>query len=173
MSITIPTFLCDSLNESTVTEIERKGWKRAFVRSNVKSLKYMFPESETEEQLPVWPDVSMEKLAEAYNKYRAQMEPPYVVRKFMSSELMEQEERYWVLNDHVYHRSGIIPPVVMEAAERLKVLKSPYYVIDAIPDMIVEINPGASSDAYPENIPQPFSEWIKQEFSLNTINTNL
>lgn len=97
--ITIPTFLCDSLDGNTISEIKRKGWKRAFVRSNVKSLKYMFPESGTEEQLPVWPDVSIERLADAYNKYRPQMEPPYVIREFLSSKIMKQEERYWVLND--------------------------------------------------------------------------
>lgn len=116
--------------------------------------------------------MSIERLADVYNKYRPQMEPPYVIRKFLPSEIMEQEERYWVLNNHVYHRSGIIPPVVMEAAKRLKVLNSPYYVIDATPNIIVEINPGVSSDAYPENIPQPFAKWIKKEFCLSTININ-
>lgn len=163
--ITIPTFLCDRLDEETVSEIKRRGWGHAFVRSNVKSLKYMFPESGTEEELPVWPEVSMKRLAEVYNKYSSQMEPPYVIRKFMSSEIMRQEDRYWVLNGHVYHRTGVVPPVVTEAAERLSSLDAPYYTIDATPNIIIEVNPGASSDAYPENVPQPFAEWIKKEFS--------
>lgn len=160
--ITIPTFLCDELNEDTVARIRQRGWDRAFIRSNIKSLKYMFPESRTEEQLPVWPDVSMARLADVYHKHLTQMAPPYVVRQFVPEEIMRQEERYWVLNHHVYHRSGIIPPVVTEAARRLRVLGAPYYVIDATPAMIVEINPGVSSDPYPENIPQPFPQWIKK-----------
>lgn len=162
--ITIPSFITDELNDHTVIEINRRGWKRAFVRSNEKSLKYCFPESHTMEDLPIWPEVSMDALAKEYNKYRDRMKPPYIVRKFMPENIMQQEERYWVLNNHIYHRSGIIPFVVEEAAQRLRVLNVPYYVIDATPEFIVELNPGVSSDAYPENIPDFFPQWIKKEF---------
>lgn len=82
----------------------------------------------------------------------------------MPEEIMRKEERYWILNNHAYHHSGVIPDVVKEGVERLKPLNAPYYVIDATPTMIVEINPGASSDAYPENIPELFPKWIKEEF---------
>lgn len=162
--ISIPTFLCDKLDVHTVNEIKRRGWKRVFVRSDVKSLKFLFPESNTEGQLPVWPDVSISHLADAYANYHEYMPAPYAVRKFISDDIMLQEKRYWIINNHAYHRSGIIPHIVTEAVERLKPLKAPYYVIDATPSMIVEVNPGASSDAYPENLPELFPKWIKKEF---------
>lgn len=108
----------------------------------------------------------MERLAEAYGKYRDTMKPPYIVRQFKPEYTMKQEERYWVLNNHPYHRSGIIPSVVIEAIHRLKVLNAPYYVIDATPDYVVEVNPGVSSDPYPDNIPLHFPKWIKSEFGI-------
>ena len=58
----------------------------------------------------------------------------YVTRKVNSG--------YFVINDQIFHRSGIIPPIVQEAAERLQVLGSHYYAIDAMPNFIVEVNPG-------------------------------
>lgn len=162
--ITIPSFITPVLNQTTEEEIRKRGWERAFIRSREKSLKYMFPESQTEDKLPVWPDVSMESLSKAYQDAMESMKPPYVVRKYMPENIMHQEERYWVLNNHIYHRTGIIPPVVTEAAKRLQVLNAPYYVIDATPTFIIELNAGVSSDAYPENIPDYFPKWIKQEF---------
>lgn len=167
--LTIPSFICNKLDSDTVEQIKRRGWQRAFVRSDVKSLKYMFPESHTEEQLPIWPDVSMDRLAKVYGKYREHMQPPYIIRKVMPKEVMRQEERYWIMNGHAYHHNGIIPPVVKEAVDRLKSLHSPYYVIDATPSMVVEVNPGVSSDAYPENLPELFPLWVKKEFLNKTI----
>lgn len=163
--LTIPSFITHELNRSAEEKIKSLGWKRAFVRSSMKSLKYMFPESHTEEELPVWPEVSMERLAEAYNDYRESMKPPYVIRKFMPEQSVFQEERYWILNHHAYHRSGIVPEIVSEAVKRLKMLNAPYYVIDATPDYVVEVNPGVSSDSYPENIPLFFPKWIKESFA--------
>ncbi|MBR3092816.1 MAG: hypothetical protein IKG99_07310 [Bacteroidaceae bacterium] len=166
--LTIPSFVTYELNRNTVATIKSLGWKRAFVRSSVKSLKYMFPESHTEEDLPVWPDVSIERLAEAYKEERETLKPPYIVRQFMPKQTMFQEDRYWIIKHHAYHRSGIIPEVVAKAVERLKTLNAPYYVIDATPDFVVEVNPGVSSDPYPENIPLFFPRWIKKEFALGT-----
>lgn len=162
--LTIPSFVTQELDKRTVEKIKRHGWERAFVRSSLKSLKYMFPESHTELELPVWPEVSIEKLAETYMKYHEGMKPPYIIRQFVPENVFLQEERYWVLNNHVYHRSGIIPKIVIEAAARLTVLNAPYYVIDATPEFVVEVNPGVSSDPYPENIPDFFPKWIKKEF---------
>ncbi len=163
--LTIPSFVTQELNERTVEKIEALGWKRAFVRSSLKSLKYMFPESHTEEELPVWPEVSMERLAKAYHEYRESMRPPYIIRRFMPENTIYQEERYWIINNHAYHRSGNIPGIVSKAVERLRMLNAPYYVIDATPEYIVEVNPGVSSDPYPENIPLFFPKWIKNEFA--------
>ena len=153
------------LDEQVIMEIKRWGWERCFVRSCTKSLKYMFPESGTEEELPIWPEVSMEKLSMAYHEYRDTMKPPYIIRKYISECEIQLEERYWIMNNHACHRSGIIPEIVVEAVKRLAVLNSPYYVIDASPQYIVEVNPGVSSDPYPENIPLFFPEWIKREFA--------
>lgn len=162
--LTIPSFVIQELSNKTVEKIEALGWKRAFVRSSLKSLKYMFPESHTEEELPVWPEVSIQRLADAYHEYRESMKPPYIIRQFMPENAICQEERYWIINHHAYHRSGVIPQVVAKAVERLKTLNAPYYVIDATPELIVEVNPGVSSDSYPENIPLYFPQWIKDEF---------
>lgn len=162
--LTIPTFITHTLDAGTEAEIRRRGWQRAFVRSNEKSLKFHFPESHTLEDLPVWPQVSMEQLAQEYGKVADQMRPPYVVRQYMPPEVMDQEDRYWVMNGHPHHRSGVIPPVVQEAVKRLATLGAKYYVIDATPQFIVELNPGVSSDAYPDNIPAHFPHWVQQEF---------
>lgn len=163
--LTIPSFIAQELDESTEKRLLELGWEKAFVRSGLKSLKYTFPESDTEEDLPVWPAVSMTRLAEAYNECRDYMGPPYIIRKYIPEEVMIHEERYWVINNNAYHRSGIIPDVVKTAVERLKQLNAPYYVIDATPDFIVEINPGVSSDPYPDNIPHHFPKWIYREFA--------
>ncbi len=106
----------------------------------------------------------MTRLAEAYHEYRESMKPPYIIRQFMPENTIYQEERYWIINHHAYHRSGMIPEIVSKAVERLKTLHAPYYVIDATPEYIVEVNPGVSSDPYPENIPLYFPKWIKEGF---------
>ena len=162
--ITIPSFIVPELNNVSVEAIVRRGWDRAFVRSSMKSLKYMFPESNTDLELPVWPEVSMDKLASAYGHRITTMPPPYIIRQFMPEKVFLKEERFWILNHHAYHRSGYIPKVVQEAVNRLRPLQSPYYVIDATPDFVVEVNPGVSSDSYAQNIPHFFPKWIQHEF---------
>lgn len=162
--ITIPSFIVPELNNVSVEAIVRRGWDRAFVRSSMKSLKYMFPESNTDLELPVWPEVSMDKLASAYGHRITTMPPPYIIRQFMPEKVFLKEERFWILNHHAYHRSGYIPEVVQEAVNRLRPLQSPFYVIDATPDFVVEVNPGVSSDSYAQNIPHFFPKWIQHEF---------
>ena len=75
------------------------------------------------------------------------------------------EDRYWVLNGNVYHRSLKIPKIVKEAASRLNIWGSKYYTIDATPNFIIEVNPGESSDRYLVNPVKLFASWIKKEFT--------
>jgi hypothetical protein len=91
-------------------------------------------------------------------------EGKYAIRKFIEKDIIDQEERYWVLNGNVYHRSNQIPEVVKKAAERLNKLGSRYYTIDATPEFVVEVNPGESSDRHAVNSPELFASWIKKEF---------
>jgi len=46
----------------------------------------------------------------------------------------------------------------------LKPIGSKCYVIDATPEIIIEVNPGESSDRYLENSPTLFAEWFKDAF---------
>ena len=112
----------------------------------------------------VWPINSIEELRCKYENlpYKG----VYAVRKFINPEIFYDEERYWVILNKIYHRSGVIPDIVREAVERLSVLGSNYYTIDAIPDMIVEINPGESSDRLGVNSGELFAMWWKDAFDL-------
>ena len=102
---------------------------------------------------------SMDELRAAYeSRYGA---GTYAVRKFLDSALFLNEERYWVIMSKIYHRTGIIPDIVREAASRLSVLGSHYYAIDAIDGMIVEVNPGEASDRLGVNSPELFASWWK------------
>lgn len=81
-----------------------------------------------------------------------------------SQKIIQEEERYWVLNGNIYHRHNNIPDVVKEAAKRLNTMGSKYYTIDATPDFVVEVNPGESSDRHAVNSAELFASWIKKEF---------
>ena len=83
------------------------------------------------------------------------------IRKFLDPSLFYEEERYWIIMGKIYHRTGFVPDIVKEAAERLSVLGSKYYSIDAIPNMIVEVNPGESSDRLGVNSASLFASWWK------------
>ena len=54
-------------------------------------------------------------------------------------------------------------------ALKLKVLGALHYVIDATSEFIVEVNPGMSSNPYPDNIPHYFLRWIKEAFGGDEI----
>ena len=156
--ISIPTFFTEKLDDSIIPIIEKKGWDRVFIKNDCKSLwtKGVYAS--------VWPDNSLDSIRTEFEKFSSPK--IYVIRKFFPPELFIEEERYWVLNGKIYHRSGIIPEIVKEAAKRLNTLGSHYYTIDAVPGMIVEVNPGESSDRYGCNSPELFASWWKDAFDL-------
>ena len=149
--ICIPTFFVKELDQSVEDLIRARGWSEAFIKNEKKSL------WDDGELASVWPINSMEELRIKYEQlpYRGL----YAVRKFLAPELFYEEERYWVILGKIYHRTGVIPDIVKEAATRLSVLGSHYYSIDAIPNMIVEVNPGESSDRLGANSAELFASW--------------
>lgn len=149
--ICIPTFFTEDLDESAVEQIREKGWDHAFIKNEVKSL------WDYGELASVWPINSMADLKHKYEQlpYRGL----YAVRQFLDPKLFYDEERYWVIMGRIYHRTGVIPEIVKDAAKRLSKLGSNYYSIDAIPNMIVEINPGETSDRLGVNSAELFASW--------------
>lgn len=157
--ISIPTFFVDELDEKYIkAEMGERGWDAVFIKNDVKSLFCI------DETASVFPKHSLSEIKERLSKFPSIEGAKYAIRKYIDADWV-QEERYFVINDHIFHRSGIIPPIVKEAAERLKVLGSHYFVIDAMPDFIVEVNPGESSDRYGDNPPELFASWFKQALS--------
>ena len=156
--ISIPTFFVDELEESVEEKIKAIGWDKAFIKNEKKSL---WDEGEL---ASVWPIHSIDELRYKYESlpYKG----VYAVRKFINPEIFYEEERYWVIMNKIYHRSGVIPDIVSEAVKRLSVLGSNYYTIDAIPEMIVEINPGESSDRLGVNSASLFAMWWKDALGL-------
>lgn len=155
-NISIPTFFVDDLDEKNIiAEMDKRGWNAVFIKNDVKSLFCI------DETASVFPKHSLTEIKELLSKFPPIEGAKYAIRKYIDADWV-QEERYFVINDQIFHRSGIIPPIVKEAAERLKVLGSHYYVIDAMPDLIVEVNPGESSDRYGDNPPELFASWFKQ-----------
>lgn len=155
--ISIPSFIVNTIDETVVDEIKRRGWSRAFIRAGMKSLWHK------NTTLPVWPDTDINVIREKYLEI-PYLKPPYIVRKYIDEDVMNTEDRYWILNHHAYHRSGIIPAVVTETIERMRHVGSTYYVIDATPDFVVELNPGISSDRYGANSPELFASWFAKAF---------
>lgn len=154
--LTIETFFTDQLDTTAISKIQALGWARAFVKNDVKSLEFI------EEGKSVWPDTSFEEMNERF----AQMgkTEKYAIRKFVDFNFLKDEERYWVFNGNVYHRENNVPNIVQEAANRLNALGSKYYTIDATPDLVIEVNPGESSDRHAVNSAALFASWVKKEF---------
>ena len=149
----IPTFLSNTLDDAVADEIRKRGWEKAFIKNEMKSL---WNEGEL---ASVWPEHSMSELREKYESlYGA---GTYAVRKFIDPAVFYDEERYWVIMGKIYHRTGVIPDVVKEAARRLSVLGSRYFAIDVVGDKIVEVNPGEASDRLGVNSPELFASWWK------------
>ena len=149
--ICIPTFFVNHLDKGVEEQIMQRGWDKAFIKNEKKSL------WDDGELASVWPMHSMETLKRRYEElpYRGL----YAIRQFLSPEIFYEEERYWVILGRIYHRTGFVPEVVKEAVRRLSTIGSNYYAIDAIPDMIVEVNPGESSDRLGVNSAELFAEW--------------
>jgi hypothetical protein len=154
--LSIETFFVNELNEAVPLELEKRGWQKAFIKKDKKALEHI------EEGKSVWPNTSLDEMRLLYDEM--QIEGKYAIRKFIEKDIIDQEERYWVLNGNVYHRTKQIPEVVKKAAERLNKLGSRYYTIDATPEFVVEVNPGESSDRHAVNSPELFASWIKKEF---------
>ncbi len=155
--LTIDTFFVDELNEQTKLLIKNKGWNKAFIKKDSHALEHI------DIGKSVFPNASFEEMNYWYDKL--QVKGKYAIRKFISSrEIIEQDERYWVINGNIYHRNNDIPVVVKEASKRLNKLGSSYYTIDATPNFIIEVNPGESSDRHGVNSAELFASWIKKEF---------
>ena len=156
--ITIPTFFWENLDNTVIPEIVKRGWNKVFIKNDIYSLMYV------NEHYSVWPDNTFDKMVAEFNKsgYRGL----YAIRKYMLPDLFLKEDRYWVLNGEIYYRNNNIPDIVREAVRRLNVLGSKYYVIDATPDFIVEVNPGESADRCGENSVEMFARWFKEAFIL-------
>jgi hypothetical protein len=155
--ISIETFFIDELDETVPELIKQKGWSKAFIKKDVRALENI------EEGKSVWPNTSIDEMKMLYDEMKIQGK--YCIRKFIAPEILEQEERYWVLNGNIYHRHNKVPAVVKEAASRLNKLGSKYYTVDATPDFVVEVNPGESSDRHAVNSAELFASWIKKEFA--------
>ena len=151
--ICIPTFFVEKLDAAVIDKIHENGWDKAFIKNDIKSL------WDSGELASVWPYHSIDELKDEYEARYP--DGKYAIRQFINPSKFYNEERYWVIANKIYHRSGIIPDIVKTAAERLSVLGSHYYTIDAIDDYIVEINPGESSDRFGENSPELFASWWK------------
>jgi hypothetical protein len=155
--LTIETFFVEKLEDKLSDLIKKKGWVKAFIKKEITALEHI------EEGKSVWPDTSFEEMNKHFEKY--EFEGKFGIRKYISKEIIDQEERYWVLNGNIYHRHNKIPDVVKEAAKRLNKLGSSYYTIDATPDFVVEVNPGESSDRHAVNSAEMFARWFKKEFA--------
>jgi len=155
--LSIETFFSDDLNEIVKGELNKRGWKKCFIKKDITALEHF------EEGKSVWPQTSFEEMLRLYDEYP--FEGKYCIRKYVDSQkIIREEERYWVLNGNIYHRHNKIPEVVKEAAKRLNKLGSKYYTIDATPEFVVEVNPGESSDRHAVNSAELFASWIKKEF---------
>ena len=157
--ICIPTFFSSDIDETLIrAEMDKRNWNSVFIKNDVKSL---FGIDETASAYPLHP---LSEIKENLAQFPPFEGAKYAIRKYIDTD-WTQEERYFVINDLIFHRTGIIPPIVEEAAKRLKPIGSHYYVIDAMPDFIVEVNPGESSDRYGDNPPELFASWFKQALS--------
>jgi hypothetical protein len=156
VDLTIPTIFIENLDKAAAIEIKRMGWTRAFIKDGVKSLMREDPLDS------VWPDVSFESMLEQFS--RNPRKGHYALRKYLPPEHFESERRYWVIGDQVHHSSGRIPGIVKEAKARLDAFGGIFYTIDATDALIVEINPGESSEKKPDNSAEDFASWIREAF---------
>lgn len=156
--LTIETFFVDDLNDELLKLIKEKGWEKVFIKKEITALEHIH------EGKSVWPDTTLHEMKDLFSKCEIKG-AKYGVRKYIDPEILKDELRYWVLNGRIYRRDNIIPDIVKEAAERLNIMGSKYYTIDATPELIVEVNPGESSDRHAENSPEIFASWFKKEFA--------
>jgi hypothetical protein len=154
--LTMPTVFCDHLDERAAAVAGELGWSRTFVKNSLKSL---VGENPLES---VWPDVSFESMLEQFSVNPRK--GSYALRQYLPPEHFESERRYWVVGDQIHHSSGRIPGIVKEAKARLDAFGGVFYTIDATEALIVEINPGESSDRKTNNTAEDFASWIRAAF---------
>lgn len=154
--LTTPTFFCKQLDDNTIKEIKKRKWEKAFVKNDVSAL------VSYGKDLSTWPTTSFDEMLKYFDKMPKTN--IFAIRKWLDLPLYS-EDRYWILNGKAYHKSGIIPEIVQEAIIRLKPIGSKYYAIDATPELIIEINPGETSDRYYENPPELFAKWFFDAFT--------
>jgi len=154
--LSIETFFVDELDATVPDLIKQKKWTKAFIKKDVTALEHINIGKS------VWPDTTLEEMKTLYDEFK--FEGKYAIRKYIEPKILENELRYWVLNGKIYRRDNIIPDIVKEAAARLNKMGSKYYTIDATPNLIIEVNPGESSDRHAENSAELFASWIKKEF---------
>ncbi|MFN5962252.1 MAG: hypothetical protein ACK5CW_12295 [Verrucomicrobiota bacterium] len=157
--LTIPTVFCAELGASAERLIREQGWRRAFIKDRAKSLVEEDPLEST------WPDVSFASMVGKFAQWGQR--GPYALRQYLPPDTFAAERRYWVMGKAIHHSSGIIPEIVREAADRLSVLGGIFYTIDATPELIVELNPGESSDRKTNNSAEDFARWIRLAFAGN------
>lgn len=154
--LTIRTVFSDVLDEDVTAAVKELGWSRTFVKNSVKSL------VEEDPLESVWPDVSFQSMLEQFS--RNPRKGPYALREYLPPEHFESERRYWVVGNQIHHSSGQIPGIVKEAKARLDAFGGIFYTIDATEALIVEINPGESSDRKTDNRAEDFASWIRAAF---------
>ena len=154
----IPTFFAKELNEEVETEIHRRGWQKAFIKNDIKSLEAI------EIGASVWPDMPFNTMVQRF----AENYPStgiFAIRQYIEPELIDlQEDRYWIINNHIHYRKPNIPDVVKEAVRRLAPIGNMYYTIDATETQITELNAGEGADRYGDNSPELFASWFAEEF---------
>jgi len=155
--LTIETFFLDDLNLNTEKLILSKGWKKAFIKNRVKSLNFLSAEKS------IWPDTSFVEMKSLFRQ-NSKFNTMYAIRKYKEMFHFDVETRYWVINGNIYNPSGNIPKIVTEAAARLCKFGGKIFVIDATPDLIIEVNPGETSVRYADNPAEQFASWLKSEF---------
>ena len=155
--LTIPTFFAQTLNDEVIDEIQSRGWKAAFIKDSVKSLF-------VDDAVPsTWPSTPLDEISRNF-QLCGRKEDGFSIRQYLEPQTFEEERRYWVMNHKIHHSSGVIPEIVREAASRLDHLGGLFYTIDATPSLVVEINPGESSDRKTDNTQDDFIRWIMNAF---------
>jgi hypothetical protein len=154
--LTMPTFFVDELDDRAIEQIRNRNWEKAFIKDWVKSAAYISDDAS------IWPASTLSEIKQRLRLYPRR--GGFCVRQYVSPALLDDETRYFVLNGNVYHSSGTIPRIVSLAASRLNQMGGAFYVIDATPELIIEVNPGETSDRGARNVATDFVSWIRREF---------
>jgi hypothetical protein len=155
--LTIESFFTDDLDNSVLEKIKERGWHKAFIKDASKSLAY-----ESIEKC-IWPNTSLKEIKEGLSKHK--IKGQYTIRKYLEPHFFDEEKRYWIINGNPYHSSGNIPDIVRMTANKLNKFGGRFYVIDATPKLIVEVNPGEPAVRHADNPAEDFAKWLKSEFN--------